>query len=860
MFFISRLLAACVLWVAFTTAARAQASLPIHPVRSISPTDTSLADLEFLAREIGQAQVVMLGEPTHGEGNVTEAKIRLIRFLQQRLGFTTVAFESGFYELDKAQREISAGVPVQEAIEASVFHVWTGTQEFQALLPLLGKGRLRVAGFDYQLSGAYQESQLEELEALLKPEKGSSELAYDYLEECLSTMGENFLFPPTHQLLIFDVQLGKARRLLEKIAAGADAPRRERATFWLQNLRSLQALAHDYATNDPGVRDSTEWTATTSNPRDAQMADNLLWYVRHHPREKVICWGALGHLANQVPVLSGDDVKKFRSMGQAVKAKLGPDAVYVLGTLAGGGTHGFGSWGKPLAVPPPAAGTLEAQLLAKGQEYSFVSLKHDAPGQMLTTYAFEYKPLTGPWSEVVDGFLFLASVNPPHAALGATVAPAAATAGPAGAATSPPRRGLNPATRPVGKAGPALLLTGIVLDRKTAAPVPFATIAVPSRSTGTIADAQGRFRLPSQPGEIVQVSSLGYEPVALAARSAAAPLVVQLVPAAFALADVRVSAQSQDPRRIMKKVIQAVPANYERQAYTARVYSHRRITNFDTLRYEVEYVSDVLDPAGFKDWGGGFLMLGPKQTHVVREKHALVPDQEPANCSVYLEPGHGFFTAGSDPVRISPLFKTGTLGKYHLQLDSIQQRGGETVYVIRFAVKRATNRATGMYLVSGYAGKVYVRQRDYAVVRYEALWQEDTVKNNAIARKYHGTKSDIARLYSDVFSDHRKVHVVTYKQQGDKGRYHVVSSVAQAVSIGRRLGGKPFYAQKSCEEYFTPLPQPAAADLLAAEADPELRRGELWQVAKVPYRLLFWQSYQRPQPAEPAPQLEISKP
>ncbi|UOQ72609.1 carboxypeptidase-like regulatory domain-containing protein [Hymenobacter cellulosilyticus] len=393
------------------------------------------------------------------------------------------------------------------------------------------------------------------------------------------------------------------------------------------------------------------------------------------------------------------------------------------------------------------------------------------------------------------------------------------------------RPGLNPAHRPAGPLGLAVMLTGTVLDRKTGAPVPFATVAVPSRSAGTVSDAQGRFRLPSRQGETVQVSSIGYEPVTLAARSAA-PLAVHLVPAAFALADVRVSAQSQDPRRIMKKVIGAAATNYERQDYTAQVYTRRRITNFDTLRNEVEYVSDVLDPAGFKEWGGGFLMMGPKQTHMVREKHTVVPGQEPTDYSVYLEPGHGFFTAGSDPVRISPLFKSGTLGKYELRLDSIEQRGGEAFYVIRFAVKRATNRATGMYQVSGYAGKVYVRQRDYAVVRYEALWQEDTVKNNAIARKYHGTKSSIARLYTKVFSDHRKAHVVTY-QQGANGRYHVATSVAQVVSVGHVLGGNPFYAQKSCEEYFSPLPQASAAELLAAKDDPTLHWGKFGRRRKL---------------------------
>ena len=106
--------------------------LPVHVIRSINPADTDFRDLEFLAQEIGLARVVMLGEPTHGEGNVFEAKIRLIRYLQEKMGFTTLAFESGFYDLHKAQLELEAGKPAAEALGNSVFSIWTGTQEFQA--------------------------------------------------------------------------------------------------------------------------------------------------------------------------------------------------------------------------------------------------------------------------------------------------------------------------------------------------------------------------------------------------------------------------------------------------------------------------------------------------------------------------------------------------------------------------------------------------------------------------------------------------------------------------------------------------------------------------------------------------------
>ncbi|MBT9394944.1 erythromycin esterase family protein [Hymenobacter sp. NST-14] len=839
------------------TTAPAATPLPTHAIRSISPADTDFSDLEFLRREIGGARVVMLGEPTHGEGNVFEAKIRLMRFLQERMGFTTVAFESGFYELDKAQREIQAGTAVREAIEGSVFPIWTTTREFQQVLPLLGPGKLKVAGFDYQLSGGYQDELVEELEAFLKPEKGADGIAYDYLDECISTMGEQFMFPASHQIVLFNLQVNKARKLLEKVATGPDARRRERAAFWLQNLRSLQAMAHDYANNDPGAIDSADFKAVNSNPRDAQMADNLLWYVRQHPQEKVLCWGALPHLANRVEVLNDDEIKQYIPMGRAVKAALGDDAVYVLGTLAGSGTHGFLNSGGHKPVPVPAPGTLEAELLSRGQDYSFVSLKHEAPNRQLTTYAFQYEALTGPWSQIVDGFLFLKTINPAHLAdpaTGAVAAEAATTKAEARQSGI-----LNPAQRPipVGKAsGAAFTLSGTVLDRKTGQPVPFATVAVPARSAGTVTDAQGRFRLDARRDELVQISSIGYEPTTLAAEGTAAA--VRLMPAAFALADVRVSAQSQNPKRIMKKVIKAAEQNYEQQDYMAQVYTQRRLINFDTLRHEVEYVSHIFEPAGYRHWGGGFLMMGPVQTHQVLEKHVAVQSVKPLGSFDLMEGGQGFMTAAADPVRTSPLFKSRTLGKFALRLDSVEHHNGETWYVIRFAAKRATHRSTGTYLQAGYSGKVYVRQKDYAVTRYEALWQTDTVRYNATARKYSGRANQIARLYAQVYSDSRTAHVVNYEQAAN-GRYHVSSSIAQALSIGRVLKGNAFYAQKYCAQYFQQLPPAALANRPDHGDKPGMKSFEIWQVNNTPYRPEFWQTYQRPVPAEPAPMLEVSK-
>ena len=845
----------------FSAHAQAPAPLPVHVVRSISPDDTDFRDLEFLQKEIGPARVVMLGEPTHGEGNVFGAKIRLLRFLQERMGFTTVAFESGFYDLHVAQRELEAGRSAAEALGNSVFPVWTGAQEFQAALPLVGKGRLRVAGFDPQLTGEYSEALVEELQAFLAPEKGAAAVNYDYLEEVIGYMGEHYIFLPSASLPLFEKELDKAARLATKAAASPNPKRRADAAFWQQCLRSLLAQACNYALNKPGEKTAAEFKAKDSNPRDAQMADNLLWYLRAHPQEKVVCWGALPHFANKTEGIASTEIQAYRPMGGAVKAALGPDQVYILGTLGGSGTYGF-MFNNPKPVPAPAAGSLEAELLAQPADYAFVSLKHDAPGRELTTYAFEYTPLTGPWSEVVDGFLFLRSVNPPHGATGGAVLVAAAPGAVADSVRNVPSA-LNPAARPqrvrvaAGATGPGG--RGVVLDRKTGRPIPYASVSVPAQGVGTVADGQGRFTLPRAAPGAVQVSSVGYATATIPPGTGAAELTVRLVPAAYELADVQVRGESLDPRKIMKKVLAALPKNYEQQDYTAEAYTRRRLVSFDTLTYDVEYVSQVLEPAGYRNWNGGRFGLGPDEMHRVRELRTLKSPPGKGNRYAYaLSPGgQGFYSSGADPVRISPLFKASTLGRFRLHLDSVLTRGGETVYVISFAAKRSNHRSTGGYLTAGYSGRLCVQQNNHAVTRYESLWQSDTVTRNAVARKAYGRKTRVARAYASIFDDARTDHVVDYAPAAN-GRYYVRHSVAQSLSSGHLLGGKNFHRQSSCEIFFTPLPVgtplPPLSPNISATIDPRSAGHELFQLQYTDYRPAFWQTYQRPTAADaPAP-------
>ncbi|AMJ67235.1 hypothetical protein AXW84_18715 [Hymenobacter sp. PAMC 26628] len=845
-----------------TPAAPGPRPVPARALRSLSPADTSFAELEFLRAEIGGARVVFLGEPTHGEGNVLAAKARLVAFLQQRMGFTTLAMESGFFELHKAQQGIAAGKSVAKNLASSVFPVWTSTQEFQAVGALLGPDGLRVMGFDPQLSGDYSDDLADDLEDFLESEKGADAVNYELLGDAVDYMAAHYAFPLTQKPAEFEAVLAQADRLLRKAAGAPAASRRTEAAFWQQCLRSLGALARDYAAHDPSSKTAATFVAADSNPRDAQMADNLLWYLRQHPAEKVICWGALPHFANHVEVLGSEELRAYQPMGRAVKTALGPNQVYVLGTLAGGGTHGLvGTEGVP--VPAPAAGTLEAELLEKDGPLAFVSLKHDAPGLQLTTYAFDYQPLAGPWSEVVDGFLFFRSVAPPHPAVpdstagaAAAVVAAADTTATAVAARAAPPGSLNPAAGRGGAlvraaaAAPDVsgvrTVRGQVLDARSRAGVPYASVVVPGQGKGTTANAQGRFAL-SLPGPTpLQVSSLGYATAVVQSPRGNEELTVPLTPSAYALDEVRVPTVPPSPLAIMQDVIKNVPANYEQQDYATEVYAHRRISNFDTLRYEAETVGRLRVPAGYRHFTGGFMMRGPLVDLQVQQQHVLAKRGAPVGWELYGSVQNSY-PESADAVRISPLFVARNLRRFTLKLDSVRGEGPETVYLLSFAAKKADRRSTGTNLMGVYQGRLLVRQRDHAVLRYEALWQLDTAAFNGAARKNRGSQSLKDRLFNQTFTADRTTHVVDYAR-GPNGRYYARRSVGQTQSAGRGPGKAPFYYQSLSELFFKPLPDAGPPPPPAAKTN-----GPPAAMPEVPYRPEFWNAYRRPGGALAAP-------
>ena len=102
-------------WIAWTRANH-------FPIASIVSTpQDDFTDLRFFKDVIGERRLVQLGESGHGVGQFDSAKVRLIKFFHEQMGFDVIAFESSIYECFAANTNATNHV---DMLQRSIFTVW----------------------------------------------------------------------------------------------------------------------------------------------------------------------------------------------------------------------------------------------------------------------------------------------------------------------------------------------------------------------------------------------------------------------------------------------------------------------------------------------------------------------------------------------------------------------------------------------------------------------------------------------------------------------------------------------------------------------------------------------------------------
>ena len=322
-----------------------------------------LDDLEPLAAPIGDARVVAIGETAHHVREYQLVRHRLLRFLVERMGFTTLALESGFSEGLAVDAWIH-GAPGEVAAVAGsgLTYRFGECAEARDLLDRLRIGKVSFAGLD------------------LPADLASMAPALDHLDDVLAAAGD-----AAGRELLSQVR-GRADRFasaftMPAFAAYASMPIAERdaLTLGLAGLaarldalrpmlvaatgtRAFAIVRHELrlaVALDQMLR--AQLAGTGLNVRDAAMARTVEWLLEQGAGRMVIGAGnthvqrrhpLLPVLGAHLAALLGDG---YRAIGVTCHGGVTPTRRRAPDAPAGAETVG-------VELAPPVAGSVETEL------------------------------------------------------------------------------------------------------------------------------------------------------------------------------------------------------------------------------------------------------------------------------------------------------------------------------------------------------------------------------------------------------------------------------------------------------------------------------------------------------------------
>ncbi|MEO1051597.1 MAG: erythromycin esterase family protein [Bacteroidota bacterium] len=689
------------------------------PVDNIDTANSDMSRFEPLKQMVGDARIVLLGEQTHGDGSAFTAKVQMIKFLHEEMGFDVIAFESGLYDLAVANERINNGENTYQVLRNAILPIWSETEEFYPLIEYIenNQSSLLVAGFDLLCSSTIIENYgFNDFRNIMNTTGHKLDEQYYYrMEEALIefTSGDfSYVLESDQDSMRLMADFDQTVALLEALKENESYY--FKASVWLQLLKNIRYMI-DYHYKLKGG-----YEAVVQNWRDLQMANNLIWLSELYPDKKIIGWGASYHFANRIEMIkdseqTNDYIRLYAQqteeeedeqfalseldgavpMGRIVKEKLGDD-VYSLGFIANEGTYReIGTEEKLINIIPNPEASLEHQL-SQSMDYGLVDL-NKLDGDYYAS-PMGYLPILAQWSDLFDGFFFTKVMAPSHY--------------------------LSDEALSQKMQAPSTIkeIRGSVTDRQNGEPLAFVNIGVPGTFSGTSSNENGDYVLKMgkiRDNDTIQFSAIGYKSskVSAAQLKQRQSFDIKLSPKNYLLQEVTVTDKPLTARSILKKAIKNLEKNYIQSPFSSDAFYRFKSYKNDTLRFTEEAAFEFYDAEGNVRRGG--ISLDHKYAQLIQKRVTFSTREEKDESSInryfWSKLAHLVVTDKSN------LLSPARSRTYRIQLSEIKEYAGQIVYVISYSCKRpnAYNTGYGYPAPESYEGKIYINQSDYAVVRNE---------------------------------------------------------------------------------------------------------------------------------------------
>ena len=345
-------------------------AVPINTVEA----GNSFEDLLPWGEMVGEARIVSLGEPTHGNREVFQLKHRLIEYLVTEKGFNLFALECPFGEAFDVNQYILEGIGTPEEALAGIYYWTWDTQEIVELLKWMQKynadsshvNKIKFYGFDTQDPERASRVMFEYLNKVdpalkdqVRPELGILEVAFSNPE----IGGRRQYIPEEYDSL----SLQNIRRVINSFDSNKAQYVQKSSlfewTFARQHVRQAEIWIEACINNGENY----------DNMRDLGQAQNLKWIMdQEPPSSKMIVWAHNSHVSNFT-------IEGYEFMGSHMK-KWYEEKIKIFGVFFNqGGFTAFDSGDPSTAIHPFSVGpapdeTLESKMVKSKNKLAILDL------------------------------------------------------------------------------------------------------------------------------------------------------------------------------------------------------------------------------------------------------------------------------------------------------------------------------------------------------------------------------------------------------------------------------------------------------------------------------------------------------
>lgn len=691
----------------------------------LPPESKEYTDLQFLNNELQGKQLVMLGEITHMYGNVFEMKSRIVEYLHQELGYSTIAMEASMYDLWLLNKK---GFTPKN-FNDSIWGVWSSTKEFQRLVNYIDRNNIKVIGFDSQFNNNIPKF-IDGFFNYIKTNKINVSLNENDLAILIEGVLEATSFDETDiKFSNFDKELNRIINTISKLKFT------EQNYYWLQFSKNILACSKDAFYNKKEIL-TTDFGNKNHNFRDAQMADNIISYMHRNPNEKVICWADNIHVINDYSSINKPILKDFISMGTHIKKEL-KDNVYSLATIhANDSLLERTTWHKT----PIVKGSFEDKLKSLKTPCLFVSSNQEAmktpqQSRLLDFVNFSEMRL----DQLHDGYIFFEKATVPKNRL-----------------ETLNERIANKKAQSIERAkliskGKSFTLKGQIIDSETNTSIPYTNLIMKNEELYRIADKNGGFELPVSKkmleNAFISISSMGYESRIIQLKNLTSK--IQLSPKYEELDEVVITGYLS-PKTVLKKAIKLIDINHPTNLHNYKRYGNVVINKNDETALDIETITKDCD----QGYDSPFVIT--QRVEQVKWNKNLYKKKNKSSAQ--------FFSYRQNAIRYANILHKRKYKKFDLNFIRSNNPADEDYYILEFKTDRNKWNYTNQRYPTQYSGKVYINKDNFAIIKVIENW-ETTLSKAEIEKHFKGEKEYKNKKVVKI----KQENVCTYlKVQNDK--------------------------------------------------------------------------------------------